>query len=103
LQQAVGAGTHALTLARSRAISPKPPPAVAESLHTSTVAAPAFCRSRAAPVSTPIPAETPVTKIRFPCRLTPTRTSSVVDVAPNTPAIFFRLHRNPKSLRAHSC
>jgi hypothetical protein len=54
-----------------------------------------FSRSRAAPttfapcvtsaraVSTPRPADTPVTRIRFPFRSTPARTSSVVDFAPN--------------------
>ena len=42
-------------------------------------------------VSTPIPAETPVTRIRLPCKLTPARTSSVVDVAPKIFAILFLL------------
>jgi hypothetical protein len=43
------------------------------------------CRKSLA-VSTPIPADTPVTRIRFPCRSTPDKTSSVVELAPN---IFF--------------
>ena len=55
----------------------------------------ALSRSRAAPttgapwaasaraVSTPRPAETPVTRTRLPLRSTPSRTSSVVDSAPN--------------------
>src|SRR6266851_1051510 len=31
-----------------------------------------------------MPAETPVTRIRLPCRFTPAKTTSVVEVAPNT-------------------
>ena len=42
------------------------------------------CAASARAVSTPSPAETPVTRIRLPCRLTPDKTSSVVEVAPNT-------------------
>src|SRR5215472_1932840 len=50
----------------------------------------------------PSPAETPVTRIRLPCRFTPDRTSSVVEVAPNTSTIFiFFLLRTARShLRA---
>src|ERR1700722_13093770 len=89
-----------LRLARSSATSSKLPPAVAASLLTCAVAASAFFKSRAAPttfapraasdraVSTPRPAETPVTRIRLPCRFTPDRTPSVVEVAPNTSTIF---------------
>ena len=66
---------------------------------TSVVARFAFSRSRTAPttsapcaasaraVSIPIPAETPVTKIRLPFKSTPASTSSVVDFAPNAVAI----------------
>jgi hypothetical protein len=39
-----------------------------------------------------MPAETPVTRTRFPSNLTPDSTSSVVDVAPNIFAIFFLPH-----------
>src|SRR5262249_30851546 len=42
-------------------------------------------------VSTPRPAETPVTRIRLPRKFTLDNTSSVVDVAPNTSAISFLL------------
>src|SRR5690606_38299642 len=81
--------------ARSSAmISKLPPPAFAAS-RTSAVAASALARSRAAPttsapwaasaraVSTPSPAETPVTRKRLPERSTPESTSSVVDLALN--------------------
>src|ERR1700745_492779 len=83
-------------LARSSATRSKLPPLASACFRTCAVAASAFAKSRAAPttcapcaardraVSTPSPAETPVTKIRFPRRVTPARTSSVVDVAPNT-------------------
>src|SRR5580658_1061935 len=95
-----------LRLARSSATSSKLPPAVAAALLTCAVAASAFFKSRAAPttcpacatsdraVSMPRPAETPVTRIRLPCRFMPYRTSSVVEVAPNTSRrfiIFFLL------------
>src|ERR1700747_3731415 len=46
-----------------------------------------YRRRRGRAVSTPSPAETPVTKIRLPWRFTPDSTSSVVEVAPNTFAI----------------
>src|SRR4029077_7846903 len=42
-------------------------------------------------VSTPSPEETPVTRTRLPLRFTPDRTSSVVEVAPNTFAIMSHL------------
>jgi hypothetical protein len=66
------------------------------SLRTSAVAASAFFKSLAAPttcapcaasaraVSTPSPAETPVTRILLPCSSIPAKTSSVVEVGPNT-------------------
>src|SRR6266436_6650414 len=97
---------HARTLfrlARSSATSSKLPPLAAASCGTCAVAASAFFKSRAAPttcapcaareraVSTPSPAETPVTKIRLPRRLIPDKTSSVVEVAPNTSTIVFLL------------
>src|SRR6266403_5671041 len=97
---------HALTLfrlARSSATTSKPPPLAAASFLTSSVAASAFFKSRAAPttwapcaaseraVSTPRPEETPVTRTRLPLRFTPDRTSSVVEVSPNTLAIVFLL------------
>src|SRR4029077_4362742 len=100
------ASAHALTLvrlARSRAITSKLPPFAAASFLTLSVAASAFFRSRAAPttsapcaaseraVSTPSPEETPVTRTRLPLRFTPDRTSSVVEVSPNTFAIVFLL------------
>src|ERR1700676_1242416 len=89
---------HARTLfrlARSSSTSSKLPPLAAASLRTCSVAVLALFKSRAAPttcapcaareraVSTPIPAETPVTRIRWPFRFTPDKTSSVVEVAPN--------------------
>src|ERR1700744_5748402 len=46
------------------------------------------CAARARAVSTPRPAETPVTRMRLPLRLIPSRTSSVVDVAPNSLTII---------------
>src|ERR1700730_4977242 len=82
-------------LARSSSTSSKLPPLAAASLSTCSVAVLALFKSRAAPttcapcaareraVSTPSPAETPVTKIRLPFRFTPDKTSSVVEVAPN--------------------
>src|SRR5258708_5339748 len=85
---------------RSSITTSKLPPLAAASLRTSVVAASALAKSRAAPttcapraardraVSTPRPAEAPVTIIRLPRRLTPDRTSSVVEVAPNTFAIL---------------
>src|SRR4029077_2146276 len=100
------ASAHALTLvrlARSRAITSKLPPFAAASFLTLSVAASAFFRSRAAPttsapcaaseraVSTPRPEETPVTRTRLSLRFTPDRTSSVVEVSPNTFAIVFLL------------
>jgi hypothetical protein len=54
-----------------------------------TTCAPCAARDRA--VSTPSPAETPVTRIRLPCRFTPDKTSSVVEVAPNTSTIVLLL------------
>jgi hypothetical protein len=54
-----------------------------------TTCAPCAASERA--VSTPSPAETPVTKIRLPRRLIPDKTSSVVEVAPNTSTIVFLL------------
>src|SRR5580765_8308955 len=89
-----------LRLARSRATISKLPPAAAAASRTRAVATSALPRSRAAPttrapcaararaVSTPRPAETPVTKIRLPLRFTPDSTSSVVEVAPNVLSIF---------------
>src|SRR3984893_3230396 len=89
---------HARTLfrlARSSSTSSKLPPLAAASLRTCSVAVLALFKSRAAPttcapcaageraVSTPRPAETPVTRIRLPFRFTPDKTSSVVEVAPN--------------------
>ncbi len=41
------------------------------------------CAARARAVSTPRPAETPVTSTRLPVKSTPRSTSSVVDVGPN--------------------
>src|SRR5258708_37497867 len=97
---------HARTLfrlARSSATSSKLPPLAAASFGTCAVAASAFFKSRAErttgvpcaarerAVSTPSPAETPVTKIRLPRRLIPDRTCSVVEVAPNTSTIVFLL------------
>src|SRR5258705_8718494 len=41
------------------------------------------CAAKARAVSTPSPAETPVTRTRFPLKFMPRSTSSVVDVAPN--------------------
>src|SRR5260221_14258943 len=90
-------------LARSSATSSKLPPLDSASFRTCAVAASAFFKSRAAPttyapcaaseraVSTPSPAETPVTKIRLPRTLIPDKTSSVVEVAPNTSTIVFLL------------
>jgi hypothetical protein len=75
------------------------PAAIRRRARTCSVAALALLRSRAAPttsapcaasaraVSTPSPAETPVTRTRLPLRSTPSRTSSVVDVAPNGSAM----------------
>src|SRR5262249_3206429 len=89
-----------LRSARSSAISSKLPPLAAASLCICAVAASALDKSRAAPttcapcaareraVSTPSPAETPVTRIRLPCRFTPDKTSSVVEVALNSLAIL---------------
>ena len=42
------------------------------------------CAASARAVSTPSPAETPVTRTRLPLRSTPASTSSVVDVAPKS-------------------
>src|ERR1700683_181317 len=79
--------------ARSSWTKSKEPP-FAACARTCSVAARALDRSRAAPttcapcaasaraVSTPRPAETPVTNTRFPLKLTPCNTSSVVEVAP---------------------
>src|ERR1700686_1973421 len=90
-------------LARSSATSSKLPPLASASFRTCAVAASAFFESRAAPttcapcaaseraVSTPSPAETPVTKIRLPRRLIPDKTFSVVEAAPNTSTIVFLL------------
>src|SRR5579863_5428050 len=82
-------------LARSSSISSRLPPLASASFRTCLVAALALLKFRAAPttcapcaareraVSTPRPAETPVTRIRLPLRLMPDKTSSVVEVAPN--------------------
>src|SRR5713226_758032 len=90
-------------LARSSATSSNLPPLASASFRTCAVAASAFFKSRAAPttcapcaaseraVSTPSPAETPVTKIRLPRRLIPDKISSVVEVAPNTCTIVLLL------------
>src|ERR1700758_5490405 len=90
-------------LARSSSTTSKLPPLAAASLRTCSVAAFAFGKSRAAPttcapcaareraVSTPSPAETPVTRMRFPRKSTPDRTSSVVEVAPNVGANVFAI------------
>src|SRR5258708_24805804 len=92
----LSAAAHTLfKLARSSSINSKLAPFAAAALLTSAVASFAFSRSRAAPttsapcstsaraVSMPRPAETPVTRIRFPFSSMPARTSSVVDFAPN--------------------
>src|SRR5580692_10082759 len=88
---------------RSSAIRSKLPPFAAASFRTCAVAVSALFKSRAAPttlapcaardraVSTPRPAETPVTRMRLPRRFTPDKTSSVVEVAPNTSTIVFLL------------
>src|SRR5580693_7632292 len=85
-------------LPRSSSINSKLPPLAAASFRTCSVAALALFKSRAAPttlapcaardraVSTPRPAETPVTRMRLPRRFTPDKTSSVVEVAPNNVA-----------------
>src|ERR1700680_4351982 len=82
-------------LARSSSTGSKLPPLARASFRTCSVAALALFKSRAAPttwapcaaseraVSTPKPAEAPVTRIRLPFRFTPDKTSSVVEVAPN--------------------
>jgi hypothetical protein len=49
------------------------------------------CAARARAVSTPMPADTPVTSTRFPLGSLPESTSSVVEIAPigHVTAIFF--------------
>src|SRR5258707_9472812 len=90
-------------LARSSATSSKLPPLASASFRTCAVAASAFFKSRAAPTtypacvvsegtfSTPSRTETPGKKIRLPRTLIPDKTSSVVEVAPNTSTIVFLL------------
>src|SRR6516165_5960880 len=91
-----------LRLARSSSINSRFPLLPAASFCTCAVAAFALVKSRAAPVtcapcaasdravSTPSPAETPVTRIRLPRRSTPDNTSSVVEIASSV-FIFFYL------------
>jgi len=102
-------------LARSSATSSKLPPLASASFRSCAVAASAFFKSRAAPttwapcaaseraVSTPSPAETPVTKIRLPRRLIPDKTSSAVEVSSIRPPLCSSLSWSVISERQEIC
>src|ERR1700733_942271 len=106
-QQSIGACSHALKIGEIERNQLEAAAVGRSLLCTSSVAAFAFAKSRAAPttsapcaasarpVSTQSPAETPVTRIRLPLRLIPDKTSSVVEVAPSIFTILLVSRSNP--------